>query len=195
MSIAIFETPKVLIPAEVRKARCQSVVTDWKGGALSSSFEWSFVKDPQTLWFIASVPGQPDFDATPLRGEFVEGLWERDVAEFFIKDESGRYQEFNISPAGAWWTVLLTAYRTRSETTHEPRITAIDVKVEEMGWWALLGVACDDLSVALNERSTIHVSGISHKPTKHFISSHPPAGVDPDFHHPECFQPVRFLPL
>lgn len=195
MDIRIFRSPKALSSAEVRQVPKQSVSADWKGASLSSSFDWTFVLDPRTLWFLANVPGQPDFDRNLQLGEFVEGLWERDVAEFFIRDRGGRYQEFNVSPAGAWWTVLLTSYRTRAEATLEPHVTAIEVSASEHGWSAVLGVARDDLSVALEAGSLIHVSGIAHKPVKQFLSSHPVPSIDPDFHYPSCFQPIEFATL
>jgi hypothetical protein len=48
-------------------------------------------------------------------GGFVEGLWDRDVAEFFILDRgSGAYQEFNLGPGGAWWSAWFVAPRVRA---------------------------------------------------------------------------------
>lgn len=195
VDIRIFSSPKALSVAEVRQVPMQSVCADWRGGPLASSFDWAFVLDPKTLWFCARVPGRPDFERSHLPGEFVEGLWERDVAEFFIQDSSGRYQEFNVSPSGAWWTVLLMSYRTRAEATLEPRLAAVDTGISDGGWSAVLGVARDDLSVALEEGSRLHVSGIVHKPVKQYLSSKPVPSIDPDFHYPDCFQPTEFVPL
>ncbi len=45
---------------------------------------------------------------------FVEGLWEHDVAEFFLLDRRrGTYQEYNLSPGGAWWAAAFSAPRVR----------------------------------------------------------------------------------
>ncbi len=170
----------------------QQSLADWAGCSVQPAFRWCFARDPKTLWFRASLPGGQHFDRQHAPGEFVEGLWEQDVAEFFLKDSSGRYQEFNVSPAGAWWTVALRGYRTREETTPELYVSAIEASVEADGWTAVLGISHAGLSVQLDDSSLLHVSGIVHKPARQFLSSRPVAGIEPDFHHPEAFQRVSF---
>lgn len=163
---------------------------DWSGSPLTAPLSWCFARDPKTLWFVASLPGGQCFDAHHAQGEFVEGLWERDVAEFFVKDRSGRYQEFNVSPAGAWWTAVLSSYRTREEITPKLHVSAVEVTIQDGMWTALLGVAHAGLAVALDSDSLVHVSGIVHKPGRQFLSSQPVAAIEPDFHHPDAFQVV-----
>ena len=54
-----------------------------------------------------------DRAAFPAEG-FVEGLWQQDVAEFFVADRrTGHYQEFNLGPGGAWWSATFCAPRLR----------------------------------------------------------------------------------
>jgi len=67
----------------------------WGGDALAVPLSWSVAVDPKTLWFVCSLPGGKTRVPNDSPGAFIEGLWEGDVAEFFIKNEDGAYQEIN----------------------------------------------------------------------------------------------------
>lgn len=171
----------------------QGIRTDWKQSALSGAFEWVFVQDPKFLWFVCRVPERPDYDGSRKSGDFVEGLWERDVAEFFVREPSGRYQEFNISPAGAWWTTVLTSYRTRSAISPSVSGVVIETRGTERDWVAVLGVPLESLAVGVDCGSSMHVSAIAHRPSARFLSSKPVPTIEPDFHDQRCFSPVSIL--
>lgn len=195
MTITIFESAELLTPAELDSIPVQSLAHSWSGELLPCPWQWSIVRDPKTLWFIASLPGGSDFNRQHTIGDFVEGLWEREVAELFIKESSGRYQEFNVSPGGAWWTVVLSSYRTREANLQELHEPTVQTVLGEGSWRAVLGVDQSCLSVALTSTSLIHVSGIVQKPRRHFLSSQPVVALEPDFHHPDTFRPLQFLAM
>ena len=193
VTISVSNSSQLLSVSDVSALPTQAIDSCWNGIALPQLFKWSLARDPKTLWFVGTLPALPDYDSTLSKGEFVEGLWERDVVELFIKESSGRYQEFNISPAGAWWTVLLNSYRTRAPITKRPQLVALEVVQSKVGWSMVFGVEISSLEVSLEPDSLIHVSGIMHKPRQRFLSSNRIDGIEPDFHAPGCFQPIAFV--
>ena len=195
MSITVFESSTLVVPEHLDCLPLQSEALSWDGECLPYPLQWLIVRDPRKLWFVVSAPGGSAFERHHSAGDFVEGLWERDVAELFIKESSGRYQEFNVSPGGAWWTVVLSSYRTREAKQPEMPDPIIRAQVGEGRWRALLGVDLSSLAVDLSESSSLHVSGITQKPQRLFLSSRPVASVEPDFHHPGAFVPVHFQSL
>ena len=192
MTATIFESTAGISLEQLQHLPLQTFATNWSGQVLSAPLQWAIARDQKRLWFVASLPGGTDYNRQHSSGEFVEGLWEQDVAELFIKESSGRYQEFNVSPGGAWWSVALSSYRTREPALPELREPIIRVELQEGRWRVVFGVDRSCLAVELTDNSRLHVSGISHKPQRAFLSSCPVPGVDPDFHHPDAFMPVRF---
>jgi len=167
--------------------------TDWYGRELASPFSWVVALDPQSFWFSCAIPGGKNWSAAHTSGQFVEGLWEEDVAEVFIRERDGRYQELNFNPSGAWWSMTHSSYRLRDPNTSPPLIRTIDTGIGE-GWWRVV-VSFDRASfqVPIAPTSFLHISGISYGSEVSFISSRAPAGMAPDFHHERCFEPVTFL--
>ena len=195
MKITIFDSESLITPSEIEQVPRQMASEDWVAARLDSPFEWTFVRDPKTFWFSASIPGGSDYDATLEKGEFVEGLWMRDVVEFFIKDSTGQYQEFNVSPAGAWWSVLLTSYRNRSETCIPLHPPYVEVGRSTDHWTVTCGFSLNTIAVVFDREAQIHVSGIAHKPRQRFFSSHAVRDIEPDFHHPSVFLPYQIEKL
>jgi hypothetical protein len=130
-----------------------------------------------------------------VRGAFVEGLWERDVAEFFLMDADGRYQEFNLSPTGAWWSCDFTAYRSRGMGIPEQGEVFIETKIEPDAWQVVFSVPLQQLLIPLEGVVGIHVSAISRTPHTRYLSSSPVEGAKPDFHRRECFGEIERVDL
>jgi hypothetical protein len=151
--------------------------------------------DPKHLWFAGSLPGGGVSLSNAKHGEFFEGLWEGDVLELFIKEPSGRYFEFNVSPQGAWWGMELSSYRERASYLRLPRVTLIETEVLSDRWTALVCIERSSLPVAMAADSTIHVSGIVHGTKSRYLSSNPVAKIPPDFHHLDAFQRMSFKVL
>lgn len=93
------------------------IARDWYG-APCAALSFFVALDPTTLHLGAKVRTAPYHD--PAARGFVEGLAERyNVIELFLlEDHSSRYQEFHVSPSGAWWSEGFSNYRTR-EFAHE----------------------------------------------------------------------------
>ena len=165
----------------------------WNGSTLSVPLSWSVAIDPQALWFVCSLPGGRVCTRPGTHGEFVEGLWEEDVAELFIKGADGRYQEFNVGPSGAWWSVTFSTYRTRSASSLRPHLLSVTTDMRTDRWEVVAAFARSALDVELASTSSLHVSGMWYRPDPCFLSSSPASGVAPDYHHEACFEPVSFL--
>ena len=129
------------------------------------------------------------------RGDFVEGLWEYDVAELFVRDARGAYQEFNVSPTGAWWSMTHTEYRVRSNDSRPARCLSVTTKVFDGQWEVVAAFERKSLQVPVEEGSLLHVTGIHYAAKPIYLSSNPPHDLAPDFHHPSCFSAVRVIPV
>ena len=76
-----------------------------------------------------------------------------------------------------------------------PETLAVQCSVRPDGWTAMFGLRLDELSVDFSPGSKVHVAGIRYKPEPAFLSSAPVDGIEPDFHHADCFSAVVFEPL
>jgi hypothetical protein len=185
-SLILLSAGQVLeLPREFRNA-------DWHNNALPTPLAWSIALDPEVLWFVCSLPGGSCSSSTG--GDFFEGLWNEDVAELFIKSPSGVYQEFNIAPSGAWWSMTLDEYRVRRTTPRRPEVRSISTSAKEGEWSVVAAFSRSSIEVVLSPQCHLHVSGMWYKERPCYLSSCPPRGVAPDYHHPECFEPVVIIP-
>jgi hypothetical protein len=167
----------------------------WDGTSLEAPLEWSLVCDDLRVWFVCRIPGRPTFDQAHARGAFVEGLWEHDVAEFFLMDAEGRYQEFNVSPTGAWWSCGFSGYRARAAGVAIPTEVLVETKIDPTGWQVLFSVPSRELWTPLERIAGVHVAAISRSPHARYLSSSPVLGSTPDFHRRECFGAVEWVVL
>ena len=151
--------------------------------------------DTATAWFCCSLPGGSRVKSGTAHGEFVEGLWEYDVAELFVRDAHGAYQEFNLAPNGAWWSMTHTEYRVRSNESRPARCLSVATTILDGHWEVVAAFDRRSLQVPLEEGSLVHVTGIHYAAQPIYLSSKPPRDTAPDFHHPLCFSPVRVMPV
>lgn len=188
MDIIVYESDQVLGFHALRRVSRQSVSLDWTGGPLVSPYYWSFVLDPEMLWFTSQVPAPARGEPRHSLGEFVEGLWEFDVTEFFLRADNGAYQEFNISSDGAWWTMPFSSYRERAAHPRRPEGTTIAVTRALGVWNSFFGIPRRELQVAFDEVRSIHVSAILHGTHEtRFLTSAGLPTFAPDFHDERCF--------
>ncbi|MBX3172535.1 MAG: hypothetical protein KF760_34345 [Candidatus Eremiobacteraeota bacterium] len=110
---------------------------DWYGQRTGFPLKWSLEVVGSRLEF-AFECGCPA--ACEEVSGFVEGLWRRDVAEFFLIAADGSYQEFNLSPTGAWWSARFRGYRDQER---ECRCTSVVTSAgrSRAGWKAWLSIA------------------------------------------------------
>ena len=112
-------------------------------------------------------------------GEFIEGLWEGDVVELFIREKkSDGYFEFNLSADGAWWGCYFSSPRIREESyiinqkefNISKNKTSINLKIP--------------LSIFKEESLTFNITAIIEK---NFLSLEKLPGEKADFHQPAYF--------
>jgi hypothetical protein len=191
----LYVSNKRLTKEQVFSLDRSSLSVCWDGTCLDVALQWSLASDSERLWFVCRVPGGATFDARHALGAFVEGLWEHDVAEFFLMDAQGRYQEFNMSPSGAWWSCGFSSYRTRIEQNVAPREVLIESAIEPGAWDVVFSLPLRELLIPLEDVVGIHVSAISRTPLTRYLSSSPVAGEEPNFHRRECFGAVERVEL
>lgn len=116
---------------------------------------------------------------------FCPGLWECDVAELFIKEPgSERYQEFNLSPTGAWWTQAFEKYRT--PLPHRPPTeVAISTRVTESFREVSLKLPLSELRInaTVDSTSQLNLTAILGEHSREYFTFTKPCTDTPDFHH------------
>jgi len=169
----------------------RTIEHDWFGEKLVRPFRASFAVQDERAAFHAVMPYAPPVADLHRRGDFVEGLWNDDVIELFVRDHSGRYVEFNVSADGAWWFMPFTDYRTRAQDGCNPPETAISIVREDLQWQVRLSFDIDHLLMFLSGVNLIHFSAIHYQGgAPVYLSSRRVLGGDPDFHVASCFCPV-----
>ena len=105
---------------------------------------------------------------------FVGGLWERDVGEFFLMAEDGSYQEFNLSPTGAWWSARFRGHRDFTREDQCPSVKTGSERSPE-GWKAWMSVELQDV-IQWKKTNVCAILG-----GRYFCTGHCDGG-EPDFH-------------
>ncbi len=126
-----------------------------------------------------------------LPNTYHEGLWEYDVAEWFIVDPAtGRYIELNLAPTGAWWMMVFNALRQRTEQSMPDlkRISAGSV-LEDDSWSAFLEIPVAVLQEVLGSVALKHnvCFILGHNPREYL------SWTRLDSKHPDFHRPVDFL--
>ncbi|NWK55118.1 hypothetical protein HW115_05820 [Verrucomicrobiaceae bacterium N1E253] len=170
---------------------------DWEGAPLDVPAAFGLATDTENFWFVASrrSPAHIHPDARP--GQFTPELWKYDVAEFFLSHPaSGRYLEFNLAPNGAWWSAEFTAPRVRAQEEDLP-VPGVKTYADLSPDGSWLTAACIPLEILkarfdFGSETKINVTFIVESPQQRFLTASPaPAGIEPDFHHPDLLQPVQ----
>ena len=124
-------------------------------------------------------------------GGFLEGLWNHDLAECFLLDQStGHYSEYNLGPGGAWWAAHFTGPRVRMIPQPQAGAWGIRASVawSSHGWSGRMEMPLPPLvSPALNFTAIVQTSDV-----RHFYSLAPLGGRLPDFHRPQEWLPQEF---
>lgn len=140
------------------------------------------VIDPQALHLAYQVFQAPEYNKNYQSGQFVEGLWEKDVAELFISDSnSSAYQEFNFAPSGAYWICDFIKYRQRSEVQSEYKKNNLIIQKQEREnfWSILVSIPLDLIAFSVNSNKDFNLTVISNN---RYYSLSPIDSKDPDFH-------------
>lgn len=174
--------------------------TDWAGTPLQPAAAFALAMDAHRLWFIAHHRQPAQLHPRSRPGMFQAELWRHDVAEWFIAEPvSGRYFEFNLAPNGAWWSCEFSAPRVRAEEIDiaMPEVATFSDMAADGAWLAAMAIPLDLLRARLDfgPRSRINVAMILGSPAQRFVTATALGGDAPDFHQPQRFAEVVFVPL
>lgn len=151
--------------------------------ALQSKIRYTLVLDPKKLIYAIDVPKTRNCDPCPKGRRFKAGLWLKDVFELFLAGKSGeRYQEFNFSPTGRYWTIQFSKYRKEDLKSEKPlpRLK-ISIKSGKHGTRIAVCIPREGLLATPEQNARIQCSAVWGKNPRTFFSSGR-MGKKPDFH-------------
>lgn len=164
---------------------------DWFGDVSPYAPEAAITVEGEMLHFAFRCGKAPLCDERMAPGEFVEGLWEQDVAEFFVAGPGPGYQEINIAPTGAWWCCLFSGYRERQEVVvFTPEI---NTHRTANSWSVNFRVPLQHLRPwrgIKSEERLFSACSILHDPEPHYFAWNHETGGEPDFHRRDLFRPL-----
>lgn len=164
---------------------------DWYGECSHYRPQYELTLKDGVLRYRYSADKAPSCREELKQGQFVEGLWEHDVAEFFVASSEGTdYQEINISPTGAWWSAYFSDYRQlEREVRFEPRLQIVR---NETAWQIVFETELDNLVPWENAKCRLFsAASILYDPAPHYFCwNHKPGADEPDFHRRDLFMPL-----
>jgi hypothetical protein len=113
-----------------------------------------------------------------------DNLWQSTCFECFLKEEGQEtYQEWNFSPSGDWAAYDFEAEREGMEIADVANPPYVRVE-DNLSWWGLGAT----IAIPAEPRFRIALSAVIEEQggRRSFWALHHP-GVQPDFHHPDCF--------
>jgi hypothetical protein len=127
-------------------------------------------------------------------GSYIEGLWQYDVGEFFISNNTNNeYLEFNLSPSGAWWCCYFNSYRERSQKNNPIQgVKTFAQPLTPTGWFAAIEIPINSLKIEFQSLNDLcaNVCMIEGKEQKHYLSAAVIKTKEPDFHQADSFLPL-----
>lgn len=128
----------------------------------------------------AGFHGDPAPKAPPGR---CDGLWNHEVVELFLANESGHYLELEFGPHGHYLGLRFVDIRQRQGV-----VPAIAFRAEIAGsrWqgWAELPLAVLPSGLTRANAYAVHGQGEGRR----YLAAYPVPGTRPDFHQPQRFR-------
>lgn len=165
------------------------IARDWFGEPARHRAAFRLWLASERLHFYFQAGKAPECDLTLQPGDFVEGLWHKDVAELFLMGPDGRYQELNLSPRGAWWCAVFSGYRQREKAWAPPGVEVAGGR-DDGRWWAELSIPLSDLEVLPPgglSQARLNVAAILGPERPEYLSFGHHQGGEPDFHDERNF--------
>lgn len=175
-----------------------SLSRQWnRAGTFGGRVGFLLVVDPKAFYLVAEF-AKPAQTQPTQQGKFIEGLWEGDVIEVFLADDSSqRYQELELSPTGAWWSAVFSAPRVR-EQQDLSKVSVVCSSANVAGNYQLLFAYPRNalgINFSFGERSRANVCACLGKGKRDYLSYCSLSGETPDFHQPKEFWPLMLLDL
>ena len=173
--VLLYQTDKQLAPTEIGRYVFSTFDAEYDGTHSTFLPQYLLVLSRTDLFFAISGFIASSLDIEPNCGRFVEGLWQQDVAELFLKDDTSEaYQEFNLSPNGAWWSCRFSEYRKRDEGRKIVK-SQVQVSLErgESSWITLMKIPLSSLlvDVCFSDTSKLNVCAIQGQNPRHYFSA------------------------
>ncbi len=168
---------------------------DWHGKPVRHPTSFGFRLHEDRLVYRFRSDKSADCDKTLVRGQFVAELWTQDVAEFFVRGIDASYQEFNVSPTGAWWSAAFGQYRSLVEEVPCSSVR-IQTTIEERNWEIEFSVPLAEIVVLRNidlRDAHLNPAGILNPRDPEYLCFGHTDGGEPDFHRAENFLPITLL--
>lgn len=175
---------------------------DWQNNKVSWNIHFALALDPSAFHYTVWMPFGPEAGLKCLPSDtgsdFVEGLWEKDVAELFFKsDTSDAYQEINLAPNGDWWSARFTGYRIRDSISCE--MNNVSTFSRNGNEYVNFGMSIPRselrVDISFSQDSRMFVTAIANTPEQQFLIWAPPETSKPDFHLMDQAPGLRLLPL
>lgn len=184
-TVPVYQIGELASLAELFKLPFSKFTQDWYGHLVNFEASFLIALSEANLYFAARCSEKPHCEELK-KGTFKSGLWEKNVVEFFIKeDSSNRYQEFNFSPAGAWWTGVFSDYRVTTKSRPTPPTVNIETKTLGIhGWQIAAAIPRTELEVSAEFKSAtkINAAFMLGQKNQHYLSWSTPLTDKPDFH-------------
>lgn len=200
-SIPFWQSETSLSVSDVRRRPRFAVEERWRARATTaeSPLAMTLAADADSVFIVASWKGSVCYDQYISPGSFERGLWKQDVAELFIQFGSGqRYQEFNLSPAGAWWTCSFVSPRVPRHdcAAFSGRIPPVECLAEPTanGHEAVLCFPRSGLDAPQDFPDSIRANACGIVGGKYFSWASITTET-PDFHVPSRFVPIDPDPI
>ncbi len=192
MKPIVYLWPHDLESSDFSNLHLQKLLRNWAGAPVSEALSFSLISDPSKLHFLVMFPPSIGRSAKQL-GVWAPGLWESDVAELFVCDDStASYQEFNLSPAGEWWSEHFKADRLGSNLDQRS-FTGVEVWFDAVSGYHGLSVDKQSLKVNCEFKSSsrLNVCSILGDEPRCFCSCSDLPGEVPDFHQAAHFEQIE----
>ena len=172
--------------------------SDWFGEPPAAAADFILAANQTCLFFGARCEQTPCFERRAASGEFFEGLWLYDVAELFIREPGTlRYQEWNLAPNGAYWSMYFSDILQRAKTEfRSPGGVQTYSKIELQSWQAALSIPFSAFSFPLNPGEPFFANVpmiINHAVKEQYLTWAKIAEPQPAFHRPAKFVLCREL--
>jgi hypothetical protein len=131
---------------------------------------------------------------------FTAELWKYDVAELFLANPgTGEYLEFNLTSNGAWWASKFSSIRLPCELQPDfpENIRSHHDKGQADYYVSGLQIPIiflqKEIDFGFITRGNVTI--IRNSPKQRFLSASKLPGLQPDFHQPDSFKNLSFIPL
>lgn len=116
----------------------------------------------------------------------LEGLWEFEVVEVFLRGDRDTYLELEFGPFGHYLAIGFDGYRRRQRSGLELAFSSSRTKKR---WTGRAEVPAAHLPVDVRSCNAFAIHGLAE--ARRYLAHHPTPGAEPDFHRLESFRPLE----